>query len=244
MKKSTIYRILIYTAGLLILAMGLTLNTKAGLGVSPIISVSYSISEITHHNFGNMTMLLYCSFVVVEIILHLFREKRYEKESHNMFGHANKVDRKLIFIMDLLQIPLSIIFTRFLNLFSAILPTFSEQYSHTVKQWILRFLVLLLALLFTGIGAAMSLNMRIVPNPGDGIVQAIADCIHKSVGFTKNCFDLFNVTLTIIISLVCTGRLHGIGIGTVLAVIGVGRTIALFNHFTKEKLTKLAGVEM
>lgn len=244
MKKSTIYRILIYTAGMLILAMGLTLNTKAGLGVSPIISVSYSISEITHHNFGNMTMLLYCSFVVVEIILHLFREKRYEKESHNMLEHANKVDRKLIFIMDLLQIPLSIIFTRFLNLFSAVLPAFSEQYDHTVKQWILRFLVLLLALLLTGIGAAMSLNMRIVPNPGDGIVQAIADCIQKSVGFTKNCFDLFNVTLTIIISLTCTGRLHGVGIGTVLAVIGVGRTIAVFNHFTKEKLTKLAGVEM
>ena len=244
MKKSTIYRILIYTAGMLILAMGLTLNTKAGLGVSPIISVSYSISEITHHNFGNMTMLLYCSFVVVEIILHLFREKRYEKESHNMLEHANKVDRKLIFIMDLLQIPLSIIFTRFLNLFSAVLPAFSEQYDHTAKQWILRFLVLLLALLLTGIGAAMSLNMRIVPNPGDGIVQAIADCIHKSVGFTKNCFDLFNVTLTIIISLVCTGRLHGVGIGTVLAVIGVGRTIAIFNHFTKEKLTKLARVEM
>lgn len=27
------------------------------------------------------------------------------------------------------------------------------------------------------------------------------------------------------------------------AVIGVGRTIAVFNHFTKEKLTRLAGVD-
>ena len=43
--------------------------------------------------------------------------------------------------------------------------------------------------------------------------------------------------------MVCTGRLHGIGIGTVLAVILVGRTIAVFNHFTKEKLTALAGIE-
>ena len=59
MKKSMIYRVLIYIAGLLILAMGLTLNTKAGLGVSPIISVSYSVSEITHHNFGNTTLVLY-----------------------------------------------------------------------------------------------------------------------------------------------------------------------------------------
>lgn len=113
----------------------------------------------------------------------------------------------------------------------------------TAPVMVQRLLVLLLALLCTGIGAAMSLNMRIVPNPGDGIVQAIADCIHRSVGFTKNCFDVLNVTITIVISLVCTGRLHGIGIGTVLAVILVGRTIAVFNHFTKEKLTALAGIE-
>ena len=54
---------------------------------------------------------------------------------------------------------------------------------------------------------------------------------------------MLNVTITIVISRVCTGRLHGIGIGTVLAVILVGRTIAVFNHFTKEKLTALAGIE-
>ena len=74
-----IYRVLIYIAGLLILAMGLTLNTKAGLGVSPIISVSYSVSEITHHNFGNTTLVLYTIFVILELVLHNIREKQYEK---------------------------------------------------------------------------------------------------------------------------------------------------------------------
>ena len=48
MKKQVFYRTFFYILGLLILAMGLTLNTKAGLGVSPIISVSYSISTIFH----------------------------------------------------------------------------------------------------------------------------------------------------------------------------------------------------
>ena len=56
MKKQNVYRISFYILGLLILAMGLTLNTKAGLGVSPIISVSYSISTIFHLNFGDMTL--------------------------------------------------------------------------------------------------------------------------------------------------------------------------------------------
>ena len=225
MRRQTINRIIFYITGLLILAMGLTLNTKAGLGVSPIISVSYSISQITGMNFGNTTMGLYCVFVVVELILHFIRDRRSEKTEGAVLEHANRMNRKLVFLMDVLQIPLSMIFTRFLNLFAKVIPDFSEGEADG-KQY------------------AVRLNMRIIPNPGDGIVQAIADCIHKSVGFTKNCFDVFNVTVTICISLLCRGHLIGIGIGTVCAVIGVGRTIAVFNHFTKEKMTELAGIEI
>ena len=53
MNKKMVNRIIIYVAGLLVLALGVILNTKAGLGVSPIISVSYSISQINGFNFGN-----------------------------------------------------------------------------------------------------------------------------------------------------------------------------------------------
>lgn len=79
--------------------------------------------------------------------------------------------------------------------------------------------------------------------PGDGIVQAIADTIHKSVGFTKNCFDLINITITFCLSFAFAGHLVGVGVGTILAMIGVGRSIAVFNHFTYEKMKELAGVE-
>ena len=41
MNKDMIKRILIYIAGILILALGLVLNAKTGLGVSPILSVSF-----------------------------------------------------------------------------------------------------------------------------------------------------------------------------------------------------------
>ena len=89
----------------------------------------------------------------------------------------------------------------------------------------------------------MSLNMRLIPNPGDGIVQTIADCIHKPVGFTKNCFDLLNISITICVSLGAVRHLIGIGIGTVFSVLGVGRVIALFNHLFMEKMIAAAGVE-
>lgn len=47
MKQLT--RGIIYLAGLAILALGITLNTKTGLGVSPIIAVS----ELWGTDFGN-----------------------------------------------------------------------------------------------------------------------------------------------------------------------------------------------
>ena len=230
MKKNLFLRIVFYVAGLLILALGIILNTKSGLGVSPIISVAYSIATIGGFNFGNITFLLYSAFVVVEIVLHIFRNHRYSGEAGGAIAPAAHRDLKLVLVMDLLQLPLSLVFTRFMNLFSALLPTPSDNMPS-------RLLVLAAGIILTGIGAAMSLNMRIIPNPGDGIVQAISDCIGKSVGFTKNCFDLFNICLTTSIGLLFAHKLIGIGLGTVIAVLGVGRVIAVFNRLFMKKMT-------
>ena len=75
-------------------------------------------------------------------------------------GKKDGLNLKRVFLMDILQLPLSLIFTRFMNLFSLYLPDFSGS---ALTE---RILVLLIAIALTGIGAAMSLNMRLVPNPG------------------------------------------------------------------------------
>lgn len=49
-RNKLIIRWVFYLLGLLILALGIMLNTKANLGVSPIISVPYSISHIIGFN--------------------------------------------------------------------------------------------------------------------------------------------------------------------------------------------------
>ena len=76
-----------------------------------------------------------------------------------------------------------------------------------------------------------------------GIVQAISDFSGKSVGLTKNCFDITNVAITTSIGLLSTGHLVGIGLGTILSMIGVGRVIALFNHLCFQKTLALAGLQ-
>lgn len=206
-------RILVYVVGMFILALDLTLNTKANLGVSPIISVPYSISQITGLNFGDLTFVVYAMFVVVQIIIHI-RLKNHKRIAS-----------------DILQLPLSLIFTRLLNIFTVHIPT-SQNLG-------IRFIILTFAIICTGIGAAMSLSMQIVPNPGDGIVQALAERFDKSVGITKNLFDCLNLSITLCISLFIAHQIVGVGIGTVIAVVGVGRVIALFNHIFESKIEYL-----
>lgn len=210
-------RIVVYVVGMFILALGLTLNTKANLGVSPIISVPYSISQITGLNFGDLTFIEYALFVFIEVLIHI-RQK----------------NKKRIF-SDLLQLPLSLIFTRLLNVFSAYIPT-SNQFG-------MQLLILAMAIICTGVGAAMSLSMQFVPNPGDGIVQALAGKFNKSVGLTKNIFDCICVCMTICISLIFAHAILGIGIGTVIAVLGVGRVIALFHHVFESQIIELVQEE-
>lgn len=209
MKK--VYRFAVYAAGLLILALGIVLNTKTGLGVSPIISVSYSISYITGLDFGNMTLCLYTLFVIAQFAI---KGKNAQKK-------------------DILQIPLSIVFTRFLNLFTDLLP------EGPTVLW-QQFLLLLAAVWLTGMGLSMSVNMRLIPNPGDGIVQAIADRTHREMGLVKNLFDVGNITVTAVVGFVSGHPLLGIGAGTVVAVLGVGRSVAVFNHFFKDSMDRLA----
>ena len=246
MNKTFFYRGIFYLIGLLVLALGLTLNTKVGLGVSPIISVSYSISTICDWNFGNMTLVLYAVFVIVEMVLHLWQYRCFRRqEDGEPFSHAKRIDLKLTLLFDALQFPLSLVFTRFLNLFSDWIPELQSAYADSFAGSLPgRFVFLCIAIVCTGIGAAMSLNMRLVPNPGDGIVQAIADCVRKEVGFTKNCVDVVNILISTFIGLFFAGHLAGVGIGTILAVIGVGRVISVFNRLFYEKMNRLACVEV
>lgn len=88
MNKQSIPRILFYIAGLLILALGIILNTKCGLGVSPIISVAFSISAITHCSFGNMTFLLYAIFVLAELLIHPDIKPSVPRSSRPRSGHS------------------------------------------------------------------------------------------------------------------------------------------------------------
>lgn len=243
MKRARIYRVVLYVFGLVLLAFGLTLNTKVGLGAAPVISVPLSIATIWGFDLGNTTMILYMVFVIIALILHAMQLK----QSKSIILDNNNAaidDIRNRMIMDLMQFPLSLLFTRFLNLFASCLPSFETMDTESFAGSLIgRILFLCLGILASGIGIAMSLTMRLIPNPADGVVQTIADQTGKSVGFTKNCFDLLHIFAAVIIGLIFARRIIGIGIGTIAAMLFVGRVIAIFQFFCGAWMLNRSGLQ-
>lgn len=212
-KQQTFARWGFYLLGMVLLALGLTLNTKTGLGASAIVSVPFIVSQATGWDFGNLTLVVYCLFVAAQFLIK-GKNRRWT---------------------DLLQIPLSIVFTRFLNIFAAAIPYQSGNLPADIA-------LLVVAIIFTGIGAAMTVAMQLIPNPGDGIVGTIAAVTGKELGFCKNCFDVGCVSLSLIIGLCFGDPLLGVGLGTLISMVGVGRAIAGFNYLCKRPLLQATGM--
>ena len=203
-------RILFYLIGQIVLATGLTLSTKVNLGVSPILSIAYCASVITGRAIGDTSLIVYIICIIAEIILHARQDMQPEQ-------------RKKVFILDLLQLPLSLVFTRVMNLFAGIIPTPSGTL-------FLRIPLLILAIFCVGVGAAMTLDMRLIANPADGIVQVISDVSGLKLGLTKNIVDISCVILTATASFILARCIIGIHVGTLLAMFCTGRVIAVFNR--------------
>ena len=210
-KRQNIFRGVIYTLGMLSLALGIILNTKTNLGVAPIASSSYAISQITGLNFSNIILCVYTLFAFAEYILMGKNFRPY----------------------DLLQIPVSIVFTRCMNFFS-------NNINLQPEMFVSKIALALVACAFTAVGLSLSVSMRLVPNTGDGLVQAIADRTGKNLGLIKNIFDGCCIGAAVIIGLVFAGKLIGIGLGTVIALILTGRFVHIFNKLFLKQILKLA----
>ena len=95
----------------------------------------------------------------------------------------------------------------------------SGDVQYTVKMGLLMILMAIVSLCFGSLGARFG---------------ALA-----SMGFAKNLFDAVSVAVTAVIGFAAAGRLVGIGAGTVCAMLGTGRAIALCNHLFGARLERV-----
>ena len=216
MKRETINRWIIYLVGMLILTFGLYLNARCGLGASALLAVAYVGGQAWGVSFGDASLVVYILYVLGQFLV---RGKNRQWR-------------------DLLQVPVGLAISQIFNFLDLVLP-----YESFLNSRFTQLLVLAGAILCNGIGATLSVNMRLVPTPGDGIVQALSDVTGKEQGRMKNIFDICSVTTATVMSFVLLGRLEGVGLGTLAAMLLVGRVISIMNGLFQEKLLRSAGLE-
>lgn len=193
-------RFFVYLIGIVVLSLGITLNTKTGLGVSPIISVAYCVSEISGVRLGLVTFVWYMLMIALQAIM-----LRHEFEP-----------------FQLLQIGVSFLTSWFIDLFDGILPDFTPLP--------LQLAGLAAAIIITSMGIVLTVGMKVVPNPADGLANVLGQKLNRDLGFGKNVFDLSSILISVTVGFVLAGHLVGIGAGTVLTMIFTGRVVALLNR--------------
>ena len=199
-------RIAVYIVGVLILGLGLVLNTKAQLGISAISSFPYALSRMTALSFGMATASMYFVFVAAQLAI------------------RRRVDGKT-----LLQIPFSYVMGVIIDFYDANLALAPESLAA-------KLLVLALAIFAIALGVFMTVGPDFVPNPSDGITAALAQLAYRDFGTVKVFFDCTMMALTTVTTLLVARKIIGIGIGTVLSALFIGRVIRIFNNLMGPKL--------
>ena len=197
MQRPSLKRSLVYVVSLGILALGITLNTKTRLGVSPIVSVPYCVSAILELPLGLTTFIHYLLLIGLQKLLlkRDFPPLQY------------------------LQILASLVTSLFIQGWDLLLPVVEPVWA--------RWLTLAAAIFLTGLGASLSLAMDVVPNPADGLAHAVGRRLRRDVGLGKNLIDLISLAIALVLGLCFTRSILGIGPGTVAAMLLTGRVMAL-----------------
>ena len=208
-------RLLFYLAGQLILCAGIILNTKTGLGVAPINSIPYLVSEITPITLGQATSILYLLCIAAQCLI-----------------------RRRLSLQILLQFPFSYVFGLLIDLFNHLLDVVQPSNLLWALFW------LAAANVCTALGVTMGVSMNLVAAPPDCTVQTISQVYRKDFGLVKNCFDLSMLLLSVLGGLLFPHRLVGIGAGTIITALLVGRFAGLFRRLLDPVIQSLTSATL
>ncbi|MDD7362665.1 MAG: DUF6198 family protein [Peptoniphilus sp.] len=191
-------KIVFFIAGVFINSFGIVLITKSNLGTSQISSISY-VASLTYDalDFGTATFLLNVAFLAVQIAI-----------------LRAKTDLKIV-----MQLPVSFLLGYFININMTLL---AEVDPHTMPTQLICLAIGCIVLAF---GISVEVYPDIVKIPGEGIVSTISKEMHVDFGRVKVALDVALVAIALAFSLASFGEVRGIGIGTVVSALFVGRMV-------------------
>ena len=137
--RRTVLRMAMYLSGVLILALGIVIQTESGMGVASLTCFADALSHISGVSLGTMVSVTYIVYVFAQLVI-LGREFQPRI---------------------LLEIGFSVVIGMFTDVFSALIPIHPVALSERVAA-------MCVSLLLTSFGVSLVVNMGVVPNAPDG----------------------------------------------------------------------------
>ena len=203
MRKSTPaqygIRILIYVIGLFFMAIGVAISVNANLGISPVNSLPYVISQISGLALSSCVIGVFTVYLLAQIVL-LRREFKW---------------------INLTQLIFSTIFGYFVDFAKWLLGDFCLPTDAG------RLVMLAVSIVVVSVGVELYLEVELVSMPMEGMTLALAQVTKKPFPNVKIVVDCTVVLLGLILYLVFLRRLDGVREGTIIAAVVTGKIIAL-----------------
>ena len=92
----------------------------------------------------------------------------------------------------------------------------------------LRVICFIMTMFITAMGVFLSVKTNLILTPTDGIVKTISEVFSFPFSIVKNTFDITLVFVTIILCLINHTHFYGLGIGTILTALFIGRIINIY----------------
>ncbi len=200
-----IRRILVYVAGMFILALGVSFSIKSSLGVSPMNSLPYVISQVIGVDMGIITTLVFSSYVVIQIAL-LRRDFK---------------------LKNLLQIVVASLFGTFVSITNRLLGMPAPT------TYPVQLIFLAISLFLIGLGIMLYLVGDLVPQPPEGLVMTISQKLNKPFSTVKVFFDCTVVSVALLISFSSGHGMMGVREGTLIAALGIGKIIGFLSKWLR-----------
>lgn len=202
-KPSFLKRLVLLIFGLFLSALGVALLKKSALGVSPISSAANIVSiAVPELSLGTWLIIWNCVLIWGQFLI-LRRDFRP---------------------VELLQLPLSVLFGLFTDLSMSIL-NFAEPGSY-----IECFALVVLGTVTMALGISLTVIADVIMNSGEALVKAVSDKTGKAFGSVKIAFDACCVALAVALSFILCGEILEVREGTLVAALLTGVFVNLFGR--------------
>lgn len=211
-KKELFKRYLLFISSLFFIGIGIALAKHADLGISPISSVPYVLSiKFSFLSLGTWLFIVNMVMLTAQILI---MRKRFQ-------------------LIQLLQIPLSIIYGSFTDL--AMLAI-----KHIPVNLATQTVMICASVVMLGFAITLGIVANVLLNSPEALMKVLSDVTKKNYGDVKVTFDVCWVAFAALLALIFGGgSIRAIGIGTLIIALTVGFMVKFFKKILEKPLTKI-----